>query len=116
MGMGTGGGGLLVIYFTLYLGMGQRVAQGTNLLLFAIAGGFSIIYHLRKRKLVPWQIAVMLLFGIPGSLLLSRLAVAVDPHYPRIALGVLLIISGALTLYNILIKPIVKKFKKTLYK
>ena len=34
MGMGVGGGGLFIIYFTLLLGTPQLTAQGTNLLLF----------------------------------------------------------------------------------
>ena len=37
MGMGVGGGGLLIIYLTLYLNLPQLTAQGTNLLLFVLA-------------------------------------------------------------------------------
>ena len=116
MGMGIGGGGLFVIYLTLCLDFPQPLAQGTNLLFFVIAGASSLIYHLIKRKIYPWQIGIMVLFGSLGSIIFSRYANIIDPKYPRIALGILLITSGVITLYNNILKPLIKKFKKTLYK
>ena len=116
MGMGVGGGGLLVIYLTLYLGLGQLSAQGTNLFLFVIVGFFSLLYHFKKGQINLRCAIFMLATGLPGSFLFSRLSARVDPLYPRIALGVLLILCGTATLYNIIVKPFIKKFKKTLYK
>ena len=40
----------------------------------------------------------------------------VEPKYAKVALGIFLIISGSLALYNALIKRVLKKFTKTLYK
>ena len=116
MGMGVGGGGLFVIYLTLCLGYEQMLAQGTNLLFFLIAGVSSLFYHFKKRKIVLWQVLLMIIFGSAGSILFSRLSLSLDPRYPRIALGILLIISGLITLINIIVKGVRKKFKKTLYK
>ena len=116
MGMGVGGGGLLVIYLTLYLGLPQLSAQGTNLCLFVIVGACSLLYHFKKGQVNFKYAFFMLALGLPGSILFSRLSARVDPVYPRIALGALLIACGAATLYNIIVKPIIKKFKKTLYK
>lgn len=116
MGMGIGGGGLFVIYLTLCLKLPQVVAQGTNLLFFVIAGLSSLFYHLKKRKIVLWQVVIMILFGSVGSIVFSHFANIIDPKYPRVALGILLAVSGSLSLYSAIIKPLVKKFKKTLYK
>ena len=116
MGMGVGGGGLFVIYLTLCLSYPQILAQGTNLFFFVIAGVASIFYHFKKRQIVLWQVCLMIIFGSGGSILFSKLALSLDPKYPRIALGVLLVISGLITLFNIIIKAKRKKFKKTLYK
>ena len=116
MGMGVGGGGLFVIYLTLCLGYPQILAQGTNLFFFVVAGVASLFYHFKKRRIVLWQVALMVVFGSVGSILFSKLALSLDPKYPRIALGVLLVISGLITLFNIIIKANRKKFKKTLYK
>ena len=116
MGMGVGGGGLLVIYLTLYLALPQLSAQGTNLCLFVIVGAFSLLYHFKKGQVKIRYAIIMLALGVPGSILFSRLTVHINPAYPKVALGVLLIVCGASTLYNIIVKPIIKKFKKTLYK
>ncbi|MBQ7226445.1 MAG: sulfite exporter TauE/SafE family protein [Clostridia bacterium] len=116
MGMGVGGGGLFVIYLTLCMNFPQILAQGTNLCFFVIAGSGSLIYHLKKRKIKLWHALSLILFGAIGSLAASHFLSFIDPKYPRIALGALLIISGSITIYNALIKRIVKKFKKTLYK
>ncbi|MBO5261485.1 MAG: TSUP family transporter [Clostridia bacterium] len=116
MGMGVGGGGLLIIYLTLFLNTPQLIAQGTNLLLFVIAGLGSLFFHFRKRKIVIWQVVLGISFGALGSLLSSLYLSQIDPKYAKICLGALLIISGVMSLYNTLIKRVWKKFKKTLYK
>lgn len=115
MGMGVGGGGLFIIYFSLLLDFPQLLAQGTNLLLFTIASSSALIFHIIKRRVIFRQAIIMSVAGVLGSLTFSSLALRLDPKYPRIALGVFLILCGISTLYNI-IKAKVKNFKKTLYK
>ena len=116
MGMGVGGGGLLIIYLTLYLDTPQLLAQGTNLALFIVAGVGSLFIHFKKRRIKPWQIVSGILFGAAGSFFSSHLLSDIEPKYAKMALGVFLIISGTLALYNALFKRVLKKFKKTLYK
>ena len=116
MGMGVGGGGLLIIYLTLYLKLPQLSAQGTNLLLFVVAGVASLPFHLKHRKIKRLHVLGGIVFGTLGSVLSSFCLDSLDPKYAKIALGVLLIISGSITIYNALIKRVAKKIKKTLYK
>ena len=106
MGMGVGGGGLFVIFLTMCLNYGQIYAQGTNLVFFIIAILSSIFVHLRKRKLYFKQILIMAIIGSIGSVIFSRLVNYVNPEIPRKMLGVLLIIGGAVSLYNNLFKKI----------
>ena len=108
MGMGIGGGGLFVIYLTLCLNFAQIVAQGTNLVFFIISALFSLIIHLRKRKIRFLQVGALILFGSIGSIIFSRLANSIDPKIPRIALGILLISSG---IYTIISNTFFKKSK-----
>ena len=115
MGMGVGGGRLFIIYFSLLLNFPQLLAQGTNLLLFTIASSSALVFHIIKRRVIFRQAIIMSVAGVLGSLAFSSLALSLDPKYPRIALGVFLILCGISTLYNI-IKAKVKNFKKTLYK
>ena len=101
MGMGIGGGGFLVIYLTLCLNFEQIIAQGTNLVFFLLCGVFAALVHLFKRKINPWQVLIMSAFGSLGAFALSHLANIVDPKIPRISLGILLIISGALGIIKV---------------
>ena len=100
MGMGVGGGGLFIIYLTQWLNFDQMTSQGTNLIFFILAGVASLIYHFGKRKLYPLQIIVMVTFGMLGSYIFSHLANVVDPTIPKIALGVVLTLSGAYSLVS----------------
>ena len=100
MGMGVGGGGLFVIYLTLCLNYPQALGQGTNLLFFVVAGAFSLIYHLRHRKIVPLNAVIMIAFGGLGSVISSHLLNFIDTGYAKIALAILLIVSGGMSLYN----------------
>ncbi len=106
MGMGVGGGGLFVIFLTMCLNYGQIYAQGTNLVFFIIAILSSIFVHLRKRKLYFKQILVMAIIGSIGSVIFSRMVNYVSPEIPKKILGYLLIIGGAVSLYNNLFKKI----------
>ena len=114
--MGVGGGGLFVIYLTLCLNFPQLISQGTNLFLFIIAGAFSLFIHIKRRKIKLKQVLIMITLGCLGAILSSSLVNSLDPKYARYSLGALLIVSGLITLYNNLIKELIKKFKKTLYK
>ena len=102
MGMGVGGGGLFVIFLTLCLNFGQINAQGTNLLFFVIAIISSFFVHIKKRKIYPRQVLIMIIFGSLGSVAFSFLANHVNPTVPRKMLGGLLIIAGGLSIHKCL--------------
>lgn len=104
MGMGVGGGGLLVIYLTLCRNYDQISAQGTNLIFFLCSVTASVFIHILKRKIKISQLVPMALFGVAGTLMTSCLVNFINPKIPRIMLGVLLIISGVIT--------IIKSFRK----
>lgn len=75
--MGFGGGGVLILYLTLYKNIPQLSAQGINLLFFIPSAILAIIYHI-KNKLVDKKAALSLiglgLIGVAvGYLLLNKL-------------------------------------------
>jgi uncharacterized membrane protein YfcA len=100
-GMGVGGGGLLVIYLTLFDGIGQRAAQGVNLFFFIFASAASMLYHINKRKINFPFVALCSISGCIFALLGSYAAAAVDPHILKMFFGAMLIIAGLLTLWKI---------------
>lgn len=67
--MGLGGGGVLVLYLTLSLGLPQLQAQGINLLFFLPCALISILIQL-KRKMIDLPTAGwMALGGMVGVLI-----------------------------------------------
>lgn len=97
-GLGVGSSGLLVIYLTMLHQIRQQEAQGINLLFFIVAASFALLVHRRKRKINYGVLLVLMLTGILGSMLGSRIAGKTDPSIIRTCFGILLITSGTLTL------------------
>lgn len=97
-GLGIGGGGLLVIWLVLYHSAEQLNAQGINLVFFLFSSSAAMIVHLIKRKLNFKLIAYLTAFGVIGAFLGSLLSKNVSPEIIRSTFGVLLIISGVMTI------------------
>ena len=97
-GLGIGGGGLLVIWLVLYHSAEQLDAQGINLVFFLFSSTAAMVVHLIKRTLNFRLIVYLSLVGGLGALLGSMLAKSISPELIRSAFGILLILSGVLTL------------------
>lgn len=97
-GLGVGSGGLLVIYLTLVRGAEQHQAQGINLLFFIFAAGASMLVHRKKRKINYGVLLVLMIFGMLGAVFGSMVSGVTDASVMRTCFGILLIISGAVTL------------------
>lgn len=97
-GMGVGGGGLLLIYLTLFTDMAQRQAQLYNLLFFLAASAFSLAVHAGKRRISIRVVLLLTLGGVPGAVagsFFSRFAGDAALGY---VLGAFLFLSGAVSL------------------
>lgn len=72
--LGLGGGGVLVMFLTLFAGVAQLQAQGINLLFFIPVGLFAVIWHWRQ-GLIRFRLALPAvcagLFGAAGGSLLA---------------------------------------------
>ena len=91
---GVGGGTLLLVCMTLFLGVEHRTAQAINLLFFLPTAGISLFFH-RKNGFLDkdaWRQAAVP--GTAASLLGALAAVAVDVSLLRRPFGVFLIYSG----------------------
>lgn len=66
--LGLGGGGVLIIYLTLFAAVSQTQAQGMNLLFFMPCAVVALYFH-AKAGLVKWRYAVpMSLIGFLGAI------------------------------------------------
>lgn len=90
-GMGMGGGTLLIPLLTLLFGFNQKIAQGINLIAFAIMALIVIFVHI-KNKLIDLKVALTFgAFAVAFSCLGAFLANLINVRYLKICFGGLLI-------------------------
>lgn len=96
---GVGGGTLLLLVMTLFLGVDQRTAQGVNLLFFLPTAAAALLFHWKQgyldrptlKSALPWAVAL----ALAGA----WIATAVDVDILRRPFGVYLLASGAAMLW-----------------
>ena len=97
-GLGVGGGGIFIVFLNLFSDLPQLTAQGINLLFFLFSSGSAVCVHLRHRTIYGTAVLTMAAFGIIGSLLGLFLARILSEQILRKIFGMLLVVSGILTL------------------
>lgn len=103
-GMGVGGGGLLVIYLTLFENAPQIIAQGANLLFFLVAGVASTLYSAKKKKVVWKKTIPLSIIGAIFALISSIFAAKINPDILRKIFGIMLVLSGSASLISFFVK------------
>jgi len=97
---GVGGGTLLLLIMTLFLGVEQTAAQGINLLYFLPCSAAALVSHFRHKMVelpcVLWAAGA----GIVVSLGASFLATALDTALLRKLFGGFLLAVGLLELFR----------------
>lgn len=97
--LGMGGGGVLIIYLTVFACVDQMTAQGINLLFFIPCAIVAVIIH-TKNKLIKWKAVLpIILGGIPGVVLGSFLAGKFGSDMLSKIFGGLLILLGIKELF-----------------
>ena len=97
---GIGGGTLLLLVMTLFLGVDQITAQGVNLLYFLPTAAMAVAQHRKNglldapllRSAIPW--------GLPAAALGPLLATAVDVAVLKKPFGVFLLLAGLYTVFG----------------
>lgn len=96
--MGLGGGGILILYLTIFQDSPQLPAQGTNLLFFMPCAVVSLIIY-SKMKLIRFkEISLPVLGGFIGVALGYFALLLIDSKYIGKIFAVFLILSGAASL------------------
>ncbi len=93
-GLGIGGGSILMVWMTAFVGLEQRTAQGINLLYFLPTAGASLFFHI-KNKFVDWKIAIPA--AICGSISAAGCAILaqrLDTSVLRQLFGAFLVLVG----------------------
>jgi uncharacterized membrane protein YfcA len=92
--MGLGGGGVLILYFTLFTDTPQLTAQGINLLFFIPIGILSVIIYSFKKEIKWKTVLTISLFGIVGTFVGFYLSGFFGGDITRKIFGGLIIIMG----------------------
>lgn len=91
---GVGGGTLLLLVMTLFLGADQRTAQGVNLLFFLPTAASALLCHWKNGVLDRPTLKAAVPFAVLAALIGAWVATAVDTQVLRKPFGVYLILSG----------------------
>ena len=89
-GTGMGGGTILILCLSIFLGMDQKIAQATNLIFF-IPTSIAAIYINIKEKKINFKVAkVIIFFGIIGAIIGAIIAKNIDTKLLKKSFGIFL--------------------------
>ena len=91
---GVGGGTLLLLIMTLFLGVDQRTAQGINLLFFLPAAFSALVCHTKNGYLDKPTLKTAVPAALIAALAGAWISNAVDVEILRKPVGVYLLLSG----------------------
>ena len=114
-GMGVGSGGLFVLYLTVFMDVPQLAAQGLNLYFFIFATSAALLLHAKTHPLPFLRLAYVCSVGSAGCVFGAYLAQNMQSGTLRTVFAVLLILTGAATLFSGRGRK-KKNFEKTIYK
>ena len=93
-GFGIGGGSILVLYLTAFVGVAQQDAGGINLLYFIGCAPAALIGHIRNHRIhwqaVVWCVPAGIIAAIPVALLIKD----IDTDLLRRLFGLMLLYVG----------------------
>ena len=95
---GVGGGTLLLLIMTLFLGVDPAAARGINLLYFLPTAALGLLEHRKNGLLDKHVIRPAAIWGLPAAALGAYLSVRLDTELLRRPFGVFLLITGVVTL------------------
>lgn len=98
---GVGGGTLLLVVMTLFLGVGHREAQAINLLFFLPTAIAGLFFHKEKGFLDKDSLRHAAIPGAAASLAGALISLSVDVSVLRKPFGIFLLYSGASMLLSV---------------
>lgn len=98
--MGLGGGGVLLIYLTVFASVPQLEAQGINLLFFLPAGFTAAVIYAFKKQ-IEWKSVFLMWAGGAAGVVAGLLLTGVfSQKYLSLLFAAFLLIFGSVTLFS----------------
>lgn len=98
--MGLGGGFILVVWLTIFEEVGQRAAQGINLLFFLPIALISLIFHVKNHLVNTKLVKKIALGGVLGAVIGTYGAQLIDNDLLRKLFAVFLLAFGLRELFS----------------
>ncbi len=100
-GAGMGGGTILILFLTFFLGVEQHIAQATNLIFFIPTSIIAILVNL-KNKNIELKLAILIsIFGILGAIIGANISTNIDVSNLRKCFGIFLGVVAINEIYSI---------------
>lgn len=111
-GLGMGGGTILILLLSLFMGLEQHIAQATNLVFFIPTSAAAIITNL-KQKNVDLKLAFTIsIYGILGAIIGAIISQNIDSNLLRKYFAIFIFIIALHEVYK-LYKEYKRKRKNT---
>lgn len=89
-GTGMGGGTILILCLSIFLGIDQKIAQATNLVFFVPTSIAAIYINIKEKKINLKVAKIIILFGIIGAIIGAIIANNMDTKLLKKSFGVFL--------------------------
>ncbi len=101
-GTGMGGGTILILILSVFMGIEQHTAQATNLVFF-VPTSISAIITTFKEKLINWEIGIpVAISGIFGAIIGAKISVNMEVNKLKKYFGIFLIIITIYEIYSLI--------------
>jgi uncharacterized membrane protein YfcA len=98
--MGLGGGSVLIIYLTVFVGVEQLAAQGINLIFFLPTAAVAVFVYSKKR-IIKWKkILPVMMLGVIGTVLTSFWVGHLNSHLIKKIFGLVIALYGFYELFS----------------
>lgn len=106
-----GGGTILILCLSLFLGKDQHVAQGANLIFFIPTSITSISTNI-KQKLIKWKTGLIVSgFGVIAAIIGAKISIGLETNKLKMYFGIFLLIIAGIEIIILLKKEKSKKSK-----
>lgn len=106
-GIGMGGGAILILVLSVFMGIDQHIAQATNLVFFIPTSVSAIIITI-KEKLINWKIGIpVAISGIIGAIIGAKISIKMEVQQLKKFFGFFLILISIYETYSL-----IKTYKK----
>lgn len=98
--IGSGGGTILILLLTMFLGIPQHVAQATNLIFFVPTSITAIVMNI-KNKNINFKVGnIIILFGVIGAIIGAIVSSKIQVQSLRKLFGIFLLFVSLHEIYN----------------